>query len=126
MHPSVAKQAAEKLGIPGGIERDRPSGAEAHVDFVALAARLKPCPGTKRLWINVAAIFARAVPVQEPSSYPMRIENKGKKAHSWAKSAGGLILQPRKAARTLFGSSIGIALRQALSAEIPWTGEIGR
>ena len=33
-------KAAEKLGIPSGFEGKRPQGAEAHVGFVAFAARL--------------------------------------------------------------------------------------
>jgi hypothetical protein len=39
-----AKEAAEKgLDLKARFER-HPSGAEAHVDLSAFAARLKPCP----------------------------------------------------------------------------------
>jgi hypothetical protein len=45
--PSGAKEAAEK-GIHSIRTQDKhPAGAEAHVDFAALAARLKSCPDTK-------------------------------------------------------------------------------
>ena len=41
---SGAKEAAEK-GLIAGVDSEKhPSGAEAHVDFAVLAARLKSCP----------------------------------------------------------------------------------
>jgi ceramide glucosyltransferase len=41
---SGARQGAEKGLISIPVPEKHPSGAKAHVDFAALAARLKPCP----------------------------------------------------------------------------------
>jgi hypothetical protein len=40
----TAEQAAEKGRNQEKSELKRPSGAEAHIDFEAFAARLKSCP----------------------------------------------------------------------------------
>jgi hypothetical protein len=40
----TAKEAAEKGSNQEESELKRPSGAEAHIDFEAFAARLKSCP----------------------------------------------------------------------------------
>jgi hypothetical protein len=42
----VAKEAAEKGLILDETPEKHTSGAEAHVDFAAFAARLKSCPDT--------------------------------------------------------------------------------
>jgi hypothetical protein len=44
VHPSGARQAAEKLGISGEIGGKRLSGAKAHTDSVGLMRGLKPAP----------------------------------------------------------------------------------
>jgi hypothetical protein len=43
-----ALQAAEKGQMLNEKPEKRPSGAKAHVDLIALAARLKSCPVTKQ------------------------------------------------------------------------------
>jgi hypothetical protein len=43
-----ALQAAEKGQMPNEKPEKRPSGAKAHVDLIALAARLKSCPDASR------------------------------------------------------------------------------
>ena len=47
--PSGAKQGAEKVLISPGKPERHTSGAEAHVDLIVLAARLKSCPDTSCL-----------------------------------------------------------------------------
>jgi len=50
-----------KKGVPSvRIEDKRTAGAEAHVDFAALAARLKSCPVTKRSRIQIEMSFSAA------------------------------------------------------------------
>jgi hypothetical protein len=44
----TAKQTAEKGLIPSEKAEKHPSGAKAHVDLIAPAARLKSCPVTKQ------------------------------------------------------------------------------
>jgi len=39
-----AEQAAEKPRMAGEGSEERSAGAEALIDFAAIAARLKPCP----------------------------------------------------------------------------------
>jgi hypothetical protein len=55
-----AKQAAEKGLFPGENPEKRPSGAEAHIDLIVLAARLKSCPVTKPLEIAAKLSFSAA------------------------------------------------------------------
>jgi hypothetical protein len=45
--PSGAEQAAQKGLHSTRMPEKRPSGAKAHVDLIAVAARLKSCPVTK-------------------------------------------------------------------------------
>jgi hypothetical protein len=42
--PSAAEEAAEKLGKSDETGGEHPAGAEAHVNSIAFAARLKSCP----------------------------------------------------------------------------------
>ena len=42
------RQAAEKGEMTSEAPEKHPSGAKAHVDLIALAARLKSCPVTKQ------------------------------------------------------------------------------
>jgi hypothetical protein len=54
------QQAAEKGIARGEKPEERPSGAEAHVDLIALAARLKSCPDTKLSKIPAELSFSAA------------------------------------------------------------------
>jgi hypothetical protein len=40
----MTEQLAEKVLILSELGRKHPSGAKAHIDLIAFAARLKPCP----------------------------------------------------------------------------------
>jgi hypothetical protein len=44
----TALQAEERGLISSGKPEKHPSGAEAHIDLIALAARLKSCPNKKQ------------------------------------------------------------------------------
>jgi hypothetical protein len=57
---SGAKQAAEKGLLAGELPKKHAAGAKAHVDFAALAARLKSCPVTKHSQTLLGVSFSAA------------------------------------------------------------------
>jgi hypothetical protein len=63
-HPGGAKQAAEKGLMAGELPKKYAAGAKAHIDFAALAARLKSCPVTKHSQILLGVSFSAACKAQ--------------------------------------------------------------
>jgi hypothetical protein len=81
--PSGAKQAAEKRRSTGEIAQEHAAGAEAHVDLIAVTARLKSCPvteheffGSKQSLSVAYGVFPQPVkPAFVPSAFSARLKS---------------------------------------------------